>query len=105
LKREQITYPIVKSFKPILWRKCRFCKLEFRKENGYKIEELVAVNANTHPHVISYSCGTCCKDINEVREKTIEERNWRPKDKIIKDDRMKVREELLSDDYDFSTYK
>lgn len=43
IKREN-SYPIVKQIKPFFWRECRFCGREFKREKGYEIEDLTAVN-------------------------------------------------------------
>lgn len=37
MKRNKIQYPIIKKYWPIiLWYECRFCKQEFRREQGFE---------------------------------------------------------------------
>lgn len=83
MKRNKITYPIIKTFKPILWKECRFCHKEFRKEVGYEIEELPTIQfaRNCNNNIFSYCCNECINSIDILKEKVIAERNWRPSDK------------------------
>lgn len=68
MKRERkvIIYPKIKIIKPFFWKQCRFCHKEFRKEQGFKIEDYTQVNPRLYD---SYCCNECAKDINEVKEK------------------------------------
>ena len=36
-KVNDIAYPIIKTIKPWMWHKCRFCGYEFKREEGFKI--------------------------------------------------------------------
>lgn len=71
MQREEQTYPIVSTIRPLVfWYKCRFCDKEFRREVGFKIIDLKAcININTTPTFISYSCSRCAKTKDEVKDK------------------------------------
>lgn len=88
MKRENqsITYPIIKEFKPILWKECRFCHKEFRKETGYKIEELPAIRllGNIQNNIFTYCCNDCFSNVDELKEEVIRLRDWLPEDESVK---------------------
>ena len=44
--RERKSYPIVKRYKSFLfWRECIFCNREFKRENGFIIEDIINKNS------------------------------------------------------------
>lgn len=63
MKRNAITYPVVKVFRPLLfWRKCKFCNKEFVREEGYKI--MLKHDLDTY-----YCCNDCGISIDDVKNK------------------------------------
>ncbi|WP_300696838.1 hypothetical protein [uncultured Clostridium sp.] len=65
--RERKSYPIVKRYKSLLfWRECIFCNREFKRENGFIIEDLISINSLT---TYSYCCPECAISSEEVKIK------------------------------------
>lgn len=69
MKRDEITYPIVKKFTPLLfWYKCRFCGKEFKRELGFKIKAFKRCRAaGEYPIYESYCCNECATSEEEVK--------------------------------------
>lgn len=76
MKRDKYTYTNITKIYPIfLWKECRFCGKEFKKEYGFKItkeNECQCFNENTK-YNITYCCNDCCKDENEVIQRLAKE--------------------------------
>lgn len=59
MKREKEQRPIIKPFNPkLFWHECRFCGVEFRREQGFIIHEVVC----------SYCCSECANSVDGVRD-------------------------------------
>jgi hypothetical protein len=65
MKRNKITYPIVKEIKPFFWKECRFCGKEFKRELGFEILDYTAVNPSLY---YSYCCNECGDSIETVKK-------------------------------------
>ena len=66
-KAEDIAYPIIKPVTPWIWRKCRFCGYEFRKEEGFKITDLKDYYVvKDVPLDQYYCCSECAKTKKDV---------------------------------------
>ena len=80
MKRDKNTYPNINKIYPIfLWKECRFCGKEFKKEYGFKItkeNECQCFNEDTKYNT-TYCCSDCCKDENEVVQKLNLENDYR----------------------------
>ncbi|AAK79193.1 hypothetical protein BJV85_002777 [Clostridium acetobutylicum] len=50
MKRDKkvTTYPNIKIIKPFFWKECRFCHKEFKKEQGFEIEDLCKVQRSLY---------------------------------------------------------
>lgn len=72
MKREVQTYPKVKKIFPrIFWKQCMFCKREFKKELGYKIEYEYSTS-------FSYCCNECAIDEDDLKKYFKKERlQWK----------------------------
>lgn len=69
-KKKSSIYPIVKIVKPFFWKECRFYHKEFRREQGFKIEDICAVQqTNCVETYNTYACTDCCKTIEDVKSK------------------------------------
>lgn len=69
MKREGITFPIIKTIKPIFWRECRFCNREFKREKGFKIIDIKSCyGSGEDPLYVSYCCNECGNNEIEVEE-------------------------------------
>lgn len=65
--REKKNYPIVKRYKSFLfWRECIFCNREFKRENGFIIEDLIGIKSLT---TYLYCCPECALSSEEVKIK------------------------------------
>lgn len=80
--REKITYPIVKRYKSIFfWRECKFCNREFKRENGFIIQDILPPTSLT---TVYYCCPECALTIEQVKEKILEDkRKLKNKNNII----------------------
>ncbi|OSA89069.1 UNVERIFIED_ORG: hypothetical protein B2H98_14000 [Clostridium botulinum] len=70
-EKKDNSYPRVKKYYSILlWKECRFCKKEFKRENGYKIINLKKCKrSDEYPLYTSYCCSKCANSIEEVKTK------------------------------------
>lgn len=91
MKREKITYPIVKKvYMWLFWSECRFCNREFKREHGFVIDDKkICYGSGSSPYYTSYCCNECAKDIKEVKELIKKEKETlfksRPKFPKVKD--------------------
>jgi hypothetical protein len=75
MKRDKVTYPIVKQIKPMLWKECRFCKREFKREIGYEILDYTAINPSLY---FSYCCNDCGDNVESVKALIEKSKIWFP---------------------------
>lgn len=70
--REKKSHPIVKRYRSFLfWRECIFCNREFKRKNGFIIEDLIGRNSLT---TYSYYCPECALSSEEVKRKLKEKK-------------------------------
>lgn len=70
MKKDKITYPIVKKIRPLIfWCECRFCNREFKRESGFKIIDFKSCQViGTNPFWESYCCNNCASNESDVKE-------------------------------------
>ena len=72
-KVTDIAYPIIKTIKPWMWHKCRFCGYEFKREEGFKIIDYKEYYVTKDIPLDEYYCCSECAKTKEDVEKLIEE--------------------------------
>ncbi|MGN2369271.1 hypothetical protein ACTFJW_04325 [Clostridium cagae] len=74
-EKKDNSYPRVKKYYSILlWKECRFCGKEFKKENGYKIIDFKKCRrSDEYPLCTYYCCTKCSNSIEEVKVKVKKE--------------------------------
>lgn len=65
MKKEKVTYPVIRKIKPLFWKECRFCGDSFRREEGYEILESTK---NTAHLFYSYCCNECADSVEKVKK-------------------------------------
>lgn len=63
MKKEKVTYPVIRKIKPLFWKECRFCEDKFKWENGYEILEYTK---NAH-FWYSYCCNECADSAEQLK--------------------------------------